>query len=79
MKDANFYIKLGSAIRKQRIKKKITLKEISKKVNISIQQFQKYETGANRIPIDKLEKVSKILGESSDTLIKNANEHIIYS
>jgi transcriptional regulator with XRE-family HTH domain len=74
MKDFDFYIKLGSIIRKQRKKQGITLIEISRVADTSSQQFSKYETGINRIPVDRLEKVSEILDLSFDTLIRNARE-----
>lgn len=45
---------LGQNLRKMRESRGHTQKEIAKILNVSFQQIQKYETGQNRLPIDKL-------------------------
>jgi transcriptional regulator with XRE-family HTH domain len=45
---------IGKKIAAQRKKAGLTLKQISGALNVTYQQVQKYESGLNKIPIDKL-------------------------
>lgn len=53
-KDQDFYKNLGWALRSQRRVRKVSIEQVSEAVGVSNQQIQKYETGQNRIPVDKL-------------------------
>lgn len=53
---------VGKAIRNLRQSKNLTLNEVATKVRISYQQLQKYEKGTNRLSIDKLYSIARILG-----------------
>lgn len=50
----DFYKKLGKNLRIARNMKGLSLHKLSSQLGISYQQIQKYESGANRIPLDKL-------------------------
>ena len=62
MHTANINEYVGKAIRNLRLSKDLTLNEVATKVKISYQQLQKYEKGTNRLSIDKLYNIAKILG-----------------
>lgn len=51
----------GKVIRDIRLSKNLTLSELARRVKISYQQLQKYEKGTNRLSIDKLYEISKLL------------------
>lgn len=49
-----YYIELGKRLVKIREQKKLTQKNIAQTLGVSFQQYQKYESGANRIPTKSL-------------------------
>lgn len=51
---SRFYRDLGSAIRLARMAAGKTQMELADELNVSFQQLQKYENGANRIPVEQL-------------------------
>jgi transcriptional regulator with XRE-family HTH domain len=50
----SFYADLGRSIRLARMAAGKTQSDAAEHVDVSFQQFQKYENGTNRIPVDKL-------------------------
>lgn len=68
-KDEEFYRKLGWALKIQRKKQKINIGSIAKMLDVSIQQINKYESGENRIPVDKLDRLCRELGLDIDWII----------
>lgn len=40
------------------------MKQLAEKIGITYQQVQKYETGANRIPVSRLALIAELLGSS---------------
>lgn len=60
-KDQEFYNRLGWALRSQRGVKKVAVEDIAKILEVSAQQIQKYETGKDRIPVDKLTSYCEVL------------------
>lgn len=50
----HFHIALGHLLRKMRLSAGMTQKELAQKLDVSFQQVQKYERGANRLSIDQL-------------------------
>jgi transcriptional regulator with XRE-family HTH domain len=52
---------VGSRIRDRRTGQGLTQEHLANALNISYQQVQKYETGANRVSAGRLYEVSKIL------------------
>lgn len=69
---------IGSKLKLQRLKVKVSLKQLGDVINVSFQQIQKYERGLNKISSCNLFLISKYLGldvgyffEDLDT--KNSN------
>lgn len=60
--------RLGADIRAHRLAGTWTLNEFSKLLGVSYQQLQKYEKGANRMPINMAVRVAGILNCSLDEL-----------
>lgn len=65
-----FYIELGKRLKQARYTKineftgkqyVVTQTAVAKKINTTFQQIQKYEKGANRIPVISLIKISNFL------------------
>lgn len=52
--------------------------EIAKELNITQQQYSKYELGIRLIPIDKLDKLATFYKTSIDYLIGRTNERKPY-
>jgi transcriptional regulator with XRE-family HTH domain len=57
----HFYCDLGGAIRLARVAAGKTQTDLAEHLDVSHQQFQKYETGANRIPVQELARVANYL------------------
>ncbi len=55
----SFNIRLGARLRQIRIFKKCSQAEAGKIINVTFQQWQKYETGANRISVESLHTICK--------------------
>lgn len=58
----DFYAELGQTIRLGRKRAGKSQEEAAGFLGVSFQQFQKYEKGTNRIPMDRLFSLSKYLG-----------------
>ena len=69
-KQIEFYKKIGQKIKEFREEKGLTQREIAEKLGISFQQFQKYETGKNRISMDKFFILEKYLKSEKNSLLK---------
>jgi transcriptional regulator with XRE-family HTH domain len=57
----SFHADLGRSIRLARVAAGKTQSEAAESVDVSFQQFQKYESGTNRIPVDKLVALAAFL------------------
>lgn len=57
----NFYAALGGTIRLARAAAGKTQADLAEYLDVSFQQFQKYESGTNRIPVQELGLVSDFL------------------
>ncbi len=64
---------IGQKIRNMRLKYGITLADIAKKINVSMQLIQKYETGLTRIPVSVLCRIADILHISPSDFFENYN------
>lgn len=62
-------IALGAAVRDLRKRKKLSQSELGEALNVSFQQIQKYERGANRISFSALTKIAGALGCSASHLV----------
>ena len=56
----NFYEELGKNLRIARDMKGLSLHKLAAQLDISYQQLQKYESGTNRIPLDKLMSLCEV-------------------
>lgn len=54
-------VEVGRRIRRRRMQHKMTQSELAKKLGISFQQVQKYETAKNRISISRLCMIANAL------------------
>jgi transcriptional regulator with XRE-family HTH domain len=57
----HFYRDLGGAIRLARVAAGKTQTDLADHLDVSHQQFQKYESGTNRIPVQELARVANYL------------------
>lgn len=62
---------LGENIKKYRKEKKLTQKEMAKKINKSCSTFQKYELNLTQPPIDVIKEIADILEVSMVDLLYN--------
>ena len=56
-------------LRKCRRARKITQSTLAAHIGVAYQQIQKYETGRNRIPVERLMLIARILGEPVERLL----------
>lgn len=59
---------IGARIRARRIELGLSQTDLGKALNITFQQVQKYENGANRVPLQRLDDVAKVLQTTSTEL-----------
>lgn len=59
---SDFNLKLGKKIRLIRKSRNFSLSQLAREMNVSYQQLQKYETGANRISAERLAEIAEHLG-----------------
>ncbi len=72
-------MKIGERLRKLRLDKNMTLEEVGKRLNISRQTLQRYESGViGNIPSDKIENLAEIYN-TSPAYIMGWEEKITYS
>jgi len=76
---ADFYERLGWALKSHRKHKKVSQAEIAKVVGVTFQQIQKYESGDNRIPVDKLDDYCSYLGVKYKWMVEHAKGKLIES
>jgi transcriptional regulator with XRE-family HTH domain len=69
MQDASVRKALGKRIKQLRKEKGLTQKELAKQVNCSHAQLNKYESGLNTPPLDRLLLLAEVLGTSVDYLL----------
>lgn len=65
---------LGEKIRKYRILNNMTMKELSEELGMSIGAIQKYENGSVVPKTDIIQKISKILNVSIETLLEESSQ-----
>jgi transcriptional regulator with XRE-family HTH domain len=58
----NVDVEVGRLVRVQRIAKGLSQTELGNQIGVTFQQVQKYESGANRISMGRLTRISKVLG-----------------
>lgn len=67
---------VGSNLRHLREVAGLTQMEVASHLHISYQQVQKYETGANRLPIDKLFQLKHLYDIPYDAFFNGANSNV---
>lgn len=65
---------IGANIRAIRTARGLSQKEMAEALDVTFQQVQKYERGANRLPIDKLYLLKKKLHVPYDTFFEGMGE-----
>ena len=58
----NVDVEVGRLVRVQRIAKGLSQTELGNQIGVTFQQVQKYESGANRISMGRLTRISRVLG-----------------
>lgn len=67
---------VGVRLKKIRKSKKVTQRELAKELNVSTQQFRKYEVGLNRISAGKLQLVAKVLNVPIDAFYSDSAQYV---
>jgi transcriptional regulator with XRE-family HTH domain len=58
----NIDVEVGRLVRVQRIARGLSQTELGDQIGVTFQQVQKYESGANRISMGRLTRISRVLG-----------------
>src|SRR5262249_34291591 len=58
----NIDVEVGRLVRVQRIARGLSQTELGNQIGVTFQQVQKYESGANRISMGRLTRISRVLG-----------------
>ena len=58
----NIDVEVGRLVRVQRISRGLSQTELGNQIGVTFQQVQKYESGANRISMGRLTRISRVLG-----------------
>lgn len=64
-----FYKRLGRRLKTLRLYNQVRLKEIAALLGVTYQQYQKYERGITRLPVDRLVKLKNFYGVSYASLL----------
>lgn len=73
--DSEYFLNLGRKLRKIRKNHGLSQKEVAAIIGVTFQQYQKYESGENRIPANSL----VIFCELTDSDIKELTYYKAYS
>jgi len=65
---------IGKQIKMLRMAQKMSQKDLAKKMGITYQQVQKYETGLNRISVSRLWQICNIFSIAPNFLFENVLE-----
>jgi len=60
---------LGSNIRRERVRRGLSLKQLAAAMGVSCQQAHKYEKGINRISVSRLHTIAHFMGLSIEVLL----------
>jgi transcriptional regulator with XRE-family HTH domain len=58
----NIDVEVGRRVRVERIARGLSQTDLAKHIGVTFQQVQKYESGANRISIGRLTRISRLFG-----------------
>lgn len=74
MKDKKtVYKKLGNCIRIKRLDKKMTMKELGKRIGVSEGTISRYETGERKITFDSFVDICKVLDLNPLDVVKEVD------
>ena len=62
-------VEIGRRIRQTRTKRRVTQEDLAKRLGLSCQQLQKYESGSNRISVSRLVQVAQSLNADVTELL----------
>jgi len=71
----DIYRQIGEKIRKLRLTKGLSQKDLAKYVGVTYQQIQNYEKGKSKIPVDRLIRIAEVLEVSLDYFLKEFNNN----
>jgi transcriptional regulator with XRE-family HTH domain len=60
-KSGDVDVRVGARVRLRRVVLGLTLEELGSRLGLSLQQIQKYEAGATRIPATRLYEIAQVL------------------
>ena len=66
----SIYRQIGEKIRRLRLTKGLSQKDLAKYVGVTYQQIQNYEKGKSKIPVDRLIRIAEALEVSLDYFLK---------
>ena len=69
-----FYRDLGRAIRTARNTAGKSQEDVAAHLNVTFQQMQKYETGKNRIPVDRLVSLASYLEKPLSQFVESSDD-----
>lgn len=72
----NLDVYIGAKVRELRLKHKVTLKEITKTLNVSNQQLMRYEVGIHRVTASKLIILAKLFNVSVYQFVPEEYRHV---
>jgi len=72
--DIDFDKALGATLRIQREKRRLRQGEVATFLGVTFQQYQKYESGLNRLPIIRLLDLCRFLGVLPEEILSDAIE-----
>jgi transcriptional regulator with XRE-family HTH domain len=73
-----FYREVGDRLRRHRRAMGLTQSDLASRLGLTFQQVQKYESGANRIPLDKLIESCRCLDIPPALFLRDAQEAYIH-
>jgi transcriptional regulator with XRE-family HTH domain len=74
--DVDVDVTMGRILRRTRLTSGLTLVSLAERCDVTYQQLQKYETGANRISVSRLFLLARALGVTPTEMIANVQEQV---
>ena len=67
-------VALGKALRRLRSEAGLTQADLAHRIGVSFQQVQKYESGLNRMSVNRLIQCAEVLGTSASEILQDLSE-----
>lgn len=68
--DIDIEKRIGAHVRRRRLDAGLTQEDLGRKVGVSYQQIQKYETGMNRIAVSTLMRIAAAMNTTTAELVE---------